>query len=113
MTGPERRAAAIGEALANLLRPLVAELVAEELARQRCDVSDSQPVPYLTVADYAERHRSTAAAVRARIRRGTLHAIHAPGSREYLIPVIDTQGVVAQASSDQTVAPARLEPPGA
>jgi hypothetical protein len=79
----------VAEALVDALRPIVRELVAEELQRHRLDVDhdhDAEPAPYLTVAEYAERHRSTPAAVRARIRRRSLHAIRPPGSREYLIP---------------------------
>jgi hypothetical protein len=75
-----------GDALAGALRPIVAELVREELERHELDRRNREPPPYLTVAEYAERHRSTPAAVRARIRRRTLHAIQPPGGREYLIP---------------------------
>jgi hypothetical protein len=70
-----------------LLRPIVAGLVREEFERLASTptAGDEQP-PYLTVAQYAERHHATAAAVRARIRRGSLDAIRPPGGREYLIP---------------------------
>jgi hypothetical protein len=73
-------------ALAQALHSLVAELVREELKRrvpQREPVTDEPP--YLTVAQYAERHQTTPAAVWARIRRGALKAIRPPGGREYLI----------------------------
>lgn len=81
-------AAEMLDAFRDVLRPVVAELVAEEVGR----VLDAQPrpadeePPYLTVAQYAERHQATPAAVRARIRRGNLEAIKPPGGREYLIP---------------------------
>jgi hypothetical protein len=73
-------------ALLEALRPIVAELVRQQLAQHELDRLNQQPAPYLTVTEYAERHRSTPAAVRARIRRHSLHAIRPPGSREYLIP---------------------------
>jgi hypothetical protein len=72
--------------LRDLLRPLVAELVAEEVERTLGHVHESDEPPYLTVGQYAERHHATPAAVRARIRRGSLQAIRPPGGREYLIP---------------------------
>jgi hypothetical protein len=75
-----------GEALLEALRPLVVELVRQELEQHELDRLSREPAPYLTVTEYAERHRSTPAAVRARIRRHTLQAIRPPGSREYLIP---------------------------
>jgi hypothetical protein len=75
------------DALADVLRPIVAELVAEELERRGADHDhDPDPAPFLTVAQYAELHHATPAAVRARIRRGSLEAIRTPGGREYLIP---------------------------
>jgi excisionase family DNA binding protein len=76
------------DALREALRPLVAELVAEEVERVRDTYTrptDEEP-PYLTVAEYAKRQRTSTAAVRARIRRGKLEAIRPPGGREYLIP---------------------------
>jgi hypothetical protein len=75
-----------------LLRPVVADLVREELDRAELDRINRGPAAYLTVTEYADRHRSTPAAVRARIRRQSLHAVRPPGSREYLIPN-DTQEV--------------------
>jgi hypothetical protein len=78
----------LADALVEAFRPIVAELVAEELERRLADRDhDDEPAPYLTVAQYAERHQATPAAVRARIRRRTLPAIRPPGGREYLIPV--------------------------
>jgi hypothetical protein len=101
-------------ALAEALRPLVRELVAEEFER-RLDLErdrQAEPAPYLTVAEYAERHRSTPAAVRARIRRGSLPAIHPPGSREYLIPNAQQPGGHATIRPAKS-APATQERPGA
>jgi hypothetical protein len=75
------------DGLRDLLRPLVAELVGAELLDRRLTTTATPELPpYETVAEYAKRHRSTPAAVRARIRRRNLHAIRPPGSREYLIP---------------------------
>jgi hypothetical protein len=75
------------DVLREAFRPLVAELVAEEVERR---LAERMPIeeepPFLTVAQYAERHRTTPAAVRARIRRGKLEAIRPPGGREYLLP---------------------------
>lgn len=74
-------------ALLDALRPLVAELVAEELAlRERYD-DDATQAEYLTTAEYAARFKTTPGAVLARIHRGTLDAIRPPGAREWLIPV--------------------------
>jgi hypothetical protein len=75
------------DALADALRPIVAELVAEQLERARPEHPDADdgPAPFLTVAQYAQLHQTTPAAVRARIRRGALEAIRPPGGREYLI----------------------------
>jgi hypothetical protein len=77
----------IAGALVDVLRPIVVELVEEELERRGAGRDhDITPPPFLTVAQYAERHQTTPAAVRARIRRGALKAIRPPGGREYLIP---------------------------
>ena len=79
----------LADALVEALRPIVAELVAEEVERRsnlHSRPTDEEP-PYLTVAQYAERHHTTPAAVRARIRRGKLaEAFKPPGAHEYLIP---------------------------
>ena len=61
---------------------LVLQRVLDRLAAQ--ERADSPE--YLTTAEYAHRHRTTAGAVLARINRGTLHAIRPPGSRQWLIP---------------------------
>jgi hypothetical protein len=74
------------DALREALRPIVAELVEEEVERRLADHAPSEEPPYLTVAQYAERHHTTPAAVRARIRRRKLDAVVPPGGREYLIP---------------------------
>jgi excisionase family DNA binding protein len=74
-------------ALADALRPVVAELVADEVERQLAERHDDRhDLEYLTTTEYAELHRTTAGAVLARIHRGTLHAIRPPGAREWLIP---------------------------
>lgn len=76
------------DALAEVLRPIVAELVDEALERNSLTdpSANTEAPPFLTVAQYAELHHATPAAVRARIRRGALEAIRPPGGREYLIP---------------------------
>jgi hypothetical protein len=77
----------IGEALVEALRPLVRELVDEELSRRLAEVDHDRDAEYLTTTEYADRFRTTPGAVGARINRGTLHAIKPPGAREWLIPV--------------------------
>lgn len=67
------------------------EDLARRVAREEIERTlDTRPAddgpPFLTVAQYAELHHTTPAAVRARIRRGSLEAIRPPGGREYLIP---------------------------
>ena len=80
-------AAELLSVLADVLRPLVAELVSEELARAHDAPRAEEEPPYLTVAQYAALHQTSAPAVRARIRRGALpEAFMPPGGREYLIP---------------------------
>jgi hypothetical protein len=75
------------DALREAFRPLLAELVAEEVERRLAErVPAEEEPPYLTVAEYAKRRHSTPAAIRARIRRGKLAAEVPPGGREYLIP---------------------------
>jgi hypothetical protein len=104
------------DAFREALRPLVAELVEEELARRVADLAPSEEPPYLTVAEYATRVRSTPTAVRARIRRGKLDATVPPGGREYLLPNPDAteqaggHGATLFGSSNK-VPPARLQPP--
>jgi len=63
--------------------------------------------PNLTVAQYAERHHATPAAIRARIRRGALNAIRPPGGREYLIPNERTCSDVPEAGVPLGVPPGR------
>jgi hypothetical protein len=87
-------ASELAGALAEALRPLVAELVAEEVERAldaHAPHADEER-PYETVKQYAARHQTTPAAVRARIRRGSLDAIQPPGAREYLIPAGSPNG---------------------
>jgi hypothetical protein len=74
------------DALADALRPVVAELVADEVERLIDEHDHHRDVNYLTTAEYAELHRTTPGAVLARIHRGTLQAIRPPGAREWLIP---------------------------
>jgi hypothetical protein len=85
------------------VRPLVAELVEQELElRERNRHHDQEARPFLSVAQYAYLHHATPAAVRARIRRGQLDAIRPPGGREYLIPndaVTITADIEAPATS--------------
>jgi hypothetical protein len=72
----------VGEALVDVLRPLVDELVAEALER-RGDMSSR--VEWLTVEEYAELQRTTPAAVHKRLERGQVHGAVREG-RRWLIP---------------------------
>jgi hypothetical protein len=85
------------ERLVEALRPLVSELVNEELDRRLAEVEQHgrDDVEYLTTSEYADRFKSTPGAVLARIHRGTVPAIRPPGSREWLIPV-DSEGYDAR-----------------
>lgn len=77
-------------ALAEALRPLIREVVAEELECRLAELEHGHDErEYLTTAEYARRFKTTPDAVGARIRRRTLRAIRPPGSREWLIPVDD------------------------
>jgi hypothetical protein len=75
------------DGIREVVRPLVVDVVHEEIthALEQCD--ERRDVEYLTTAEYAQLHRTTAGAVLARIHRGTLKAIRPPGAREWLIPV--------------------------
>jgi hypothetical protein len=115
--GRPRRArpAELSEALKDALRPIVAELVTEELARApavHAPHADEEP-SYETPTQYAERLRTTPAAVRARIRRGKLpEAFRPPGAREWLTPNGSEAGRQAQFDRQQR-APAPQQRPGA
>jgi hypothetical protein len=78
----------VGEALVEALRPLVRELIDEQLAHRLAELEQRRDrIDYLTTSEYADRFKTTPGAVLARIHRRTLHAIRPPGSREWLIPV--------------------------
>jgi hypothetical protein len=68
--------------LRETLRPIVAELVREELDRRLDALSGPE---WLTVEEYAERRRTTAAAVYKRIERGWIPEAVRDGKR-WLIP---------------------------
>ena len=76
------------DVLIEALRPLVAELVEQEVERQLDAIGRPRnDEPYLTTDEYARLHKTTTEAVAARCRRGTLPAFKPPGSREWLIAV--------------------------
>ena len=91
-----------------MLRPLVVEIVRVELDLRLAELERDDD-SYLTTVEYAERFKTTHGAVLARIRRGTLHAIKPPGSREWLIPVDPAD----QGYDHQQIAPATGKRPGA
>jgi hypothetical protein len=70
-----------GEALVEALRPLVADLVAEELDRREAE----RRLEWLTVEEYAELQRTTPAAVHKRLERGQVPGAAREG-RRWLIP---------------------------
>jgi hypothetical protein len=88
----------IAEALVEALRPLVRELIDEQLDLRLAEIEQRRDrVDYLTTGEYADRFRTTPGAVLARINRGTLRAVRPPGSRSWLIPV-DDAAVLARAA---------------
>jgi hypothetical protein len=99
------------EAFADVLRPIVAELVDEQLAQRLAERDEGEePAPYLTVAQYAERHHATPVAIRARIRRGALDALRPPGGREWLIPNRADKPEVSQTSRNEKALAPRKRP---
>jgi len=82
MTASERELAG---AVVEALRPLIGELVRDELGRVLSSASASR-VEWLTVEEYAERRRTTVAAVHQRLRRGQVPDAFKEG-RRWLIPV--------------------------
>lgn len=76
-------ASELAERLVEALRPLVAELVDEELERR---ASDAPAVEWLTVDEYADRHKTTRAAVLKRLERGRIAGATKDGGRAWLIP---------------------------
>ena len=100
-------------ALVEEIASRAAEIVLQRLVAEH---APSEQPPYLTVKRVREAHRSTPAAVRARIRRGKLDAKVPPGGREYLLPNPDAteqaggHGATLFGSPNK-VPPARLQPP--
>jgi hypothetical protein len=64
--------------LTEALRPLVAELVAEELERRLDELAGPE---WLTLEEAADRYHTTTVALRARARRGQLPGAVKDGSR--------------------------------
>jgi len=89
MTAPERELAG---AVVEALRPLIGELVRDEIGRVLSSASASR-IEWLTVEEYAERRHTTVAAVHQRLRRGQVPEALKEG-RRWLIPVTTT-GVLA------------------
>jgi excisionase family DNA binding protein len=76
----EATSAALVQALLDLLRPEVERLVNDFVTQRLISFRPRQPDPWLDVADASTYLRLTPAALRARIRRGTIPA-HRDGSR--------------------------------
>jgi len=72
-------------AVLEALRPLIGELVREEIGRALSSASASR-VEWLTVEEYAERRCTTVAAVHQRLRRGQVPNAFKEG-RRWLIPI--------------------------
>jgi hypothetical protein len=70
------------DALLDALRPLVAELVEQELDRR---LAAAEQTEWLTVEEYAERRRTTPGAVHKRLERGQVEGAVREGKR-WLIP---------------------------
>lgn len=75
-------------AVVEALRPLIGELVRDEIGRVLSGGSASG-IEWLTVEEYAERRRTTVAAVHQRLRRGQVPDAFKEG-RRWLIPVAAT-----------------------
>jgi hypothetical protein len=75
-------------AVVEALRPLIGELVRDEIGRVLSSGSASR-IEWLTVEEYAERRRTTVAAVHQRLRRGQVPDAFKEG-RRWLIPVAST-----------------------
>ena len=81
MTTSERELAG---AVVEALRPLIGELVRDEIGRVLSSASPSR-VEWLTVEEYAERRHTTVPAVHQRLRRGQVPDAVKEG-RRWLIP---------------------------
>jgi hypothetical protein len=90
MTAPERELAG---AVVEALRPLIGELVRDEIGRVLSSASASR-VEWLTVEEYAERRHTTVAAVHQRLRRRQVPDAFKDG-RRWLIPVTTTGGLAS------------------
>ena len=84
-------------AFVDVLRPLVEELVRAEVDRTL--QIRSSATEWLTVEEYAERRRTTVAAVHQRLRRGQVRGALKDG-RRWLIPVATPPGTLS--ASDPT-----------
>jgi hypothetical protein len=73
-------------AVVEALRPIVEELVRDEVGRLLTNESPSG-VEWLTVEEYAERRRTTVAAVHQRLRRGQVPGALKDG-RRWLLPAL-------------------------
>lgn len=94
-------------ALVDALRPLVAELVEEELERRLA----AQTPAWLTVEEYAERMRTTPAAIRARLERGRVPGALKEG-RRWLIPASAADANVLAPDSEGRAPKERRPRPG-
>jgi hypothetical protein len=96
------------EALAELLRPIVSELVAGEL--ERLGALPAR-VDWLTVEEYAEAMRTTPAAIRKRIERGRVAGAVREGKR-WLIPAAAVAAATLTALENEGRAPLTRPRPG-
>jgi hypothetical protein len=80
----------LGGALVDALRPLVREVVAEELERIGAETARTE---WLTVPEYAELMRTTPAAVLKRLERGRIPGAEREG-RRWLIPAAAAEAMV-------------------
>lgn len=76
--------AELADAVIDALRPLVGQLVREEIVRA---LSTKAAIEWLTVEEYAARRRTTVGAVHQRLRRGQVEGALKDG-RRWLIPLV-------------------------
>jgi hypothetical protein len=101
------------QGLRQTLRPLVSELVGEELDRRLGVLTPA--IGWLTVEEYAEQRRTTPAAVHKRLERGQIPGAVRDGKR-WLIPAsagADTVHVPTRGASAAQTAPPRHREIGA
>lgn len=86
--------AELADAVIDALRPLVGQLVREEIGRA---LSTKAAIEWLTVEEYAARRRTTVGAVHQRLRRGQVEGALKDG-RRWLIPLMPPAATLSSAT---------------